>query len=338
MSEVTRLHFPRLTRPAVRSHNLLARAHCFPFTLGGEAGELYLLPGDASPPTTFSHWHCALGPFSLGDATPVLNLLSLSPINVLHSLCAEDEWQTILFNQYLSPELARLFGDLTVNHAQEQHELCARLHVRLGERHAECPLQLSHSRLAHWLKQPGWQRSQSTLPDTLVYSQPLVLGRTTLHMPQLQALRAGDVLVPPVSYFLPDGQGSLILAGQQLHGELQLPHHFLLNHMESTALDPYAADEFDAVSQPEIVATDEKTQLASLPLSLEVRCGRTRLTLGELQQLQAGSVLTLANVTPGEAGLYHGDTLIAHGELVDVEGHLGLQLTRLLLTSQQEAG
>lgn len=338
MSEVTRLHFPLLTRQAVRSQNLLARAHCFPFTLGDEAGELFLLPGTDSRPATFSHWRCALGHFSLADATPVLNLLSLSPFSALHGLCAEDEWQTILFNQYLSPELAHLFGDITVSDVQEPHQSGARLHVRLGERHAECSLQLSHSGLAHWLKQPGWQKSHSTLPDTLVYSQPLVLGRITLHTPQLQALSAGDVLVPPVSYFTPDGQGSLILAGQQLYGELQLPHHFLLNHMESTALDPYAADEYDAVSQPETLTTDENPQLASLPLSLEVRCGRTRLTLGELQQLQTGSILTLDNVTPGEAGLYHGDTLIAHGELVDVEGHLGLQLTRLLLNSQQEAG
>lgn len=338
MSGATRLHFRRFSRASVRSQNQLVRAHCLPFTLGDETGALYLLPGNTSPPETFSHWRCALGHFSLGDATPVLNLLSLSPFTGQQSLCAEHQWQIILFNQYLSPELARLFGDLRLSHVQEQHELCARLCVRLGERHAECPLQLSHSGLAHWLNQPGWQISQSTLPDTLVYSQPLVLGRMTLHTPQLQALSAGDLLVPPVRYFTPDGQGSLILAGQQLYGELQLPHHFLLNHMESTVLDPYAADEFDAVSPPETLNIDESLKLASLPLSLEVRCGRTRLTLGELQQLQTGSVLTLNNVTPGEAGLYHGDTLIARGELVDVEGHLGLQLTRLLLTSQQEAG
>ncbi|CAH6373656.1 type III secretion system cytoplasmic ring protein SctQ [Pantoea agglomerans] len=338
MSEVTRLHFPRLTRRAVRSQNLLARMHCFPFTLGNEAGTLFLLPGHASRPTTFSHWTCALGHFSLGDATPVFNLLSLSPFSGQPDLCAEDTWQTILFNQYLSPELARLFGNIAPGDVQEPHELCARLHIRLGDRHSECPLLISHSGLAHWLKQPGWQRMRSTLAETLVYSQPLVLGHITLHTPELQALSAGDVLVPPVSYFTPDGKGSLILAGQQLYGELQLPHHFLLNHMESTVLDPYADDEFDAVSQPETLITDENLQLASLPLSLQVRCGRTRLTLGELQQLQTGSVLTLDNVTPGEAGLYHGETLIAHGELVDVEGHLGLQLTRLLLTSQQEAG
>lgn len=338
MSEATRLHFSRLSRASARSQNLLAHTHVLPFTLGDEAGELSLLPGETSSPAALSHWRCARGCFSLGDAAPLLNLLSLAPFTAQENPAPEIAWQLILFNQYLSPELARLFGDLTLSDAQEPHEVCARLHVRLGDRYAECPLRLSHQSLANWLRQPGWQTRTAALPGTLAYSQPLILGCLRLHTPQLQALSSGDVLVPPVSYFTPDGQGSLILAGQQLYGELQLPHRFLLNDLESTALNPHAADEFDAVSQPESFTADDSPQLASLPLPLEIRCGRIRLTLGELQQLQPGSVLTLENVTPGEAGLYHGDTLIAQGELVDVEGHLGLQLTRLLLTSQQEAG
>lgn len=338
MREAIRLNFPRISRVSARSQNLLARAHFFPFTLDGEAGVLYLLPDDASSPAALSHWRCALGHFSLGDATPLLNLLSLSPFAAQAILSPDDEWQTILFNQYLSPELARLFGNLTLSDAQEPHALCARLHVRLADRHATCALRLGHSSLTRWLNQPGWQTRRSALPTALAYSQPLVLGRLTLPAAQLQSLRTGDVLVPPVSYFTPEGRGSLILAGQHLSGELQLPHHFLLNHLESTALDPHAADEFDSVSQPEPFTTDDNPQLASLPLSLDVRCGRIRLALGELSQLQAGSVLTLDNVTPGEAGLYHGETLIAQGELVDVEGHLGLQISRLLLTAQQEAG
>ncbi len=338
MREAIRLNFPPISRASARSQNRLARANFFPFTLDGEAGVLWLLPGDASSPAAFSHWRCALGHFSLGDATPLLNLLSLSPFAAQAALSHDDEWQTILFNQYLSPELARLFGDLTLSDAQAPQTLCARLHVRLGDRHASCTLRLDHASLTHWLNQPGWQTRRSALPAALAYRQPLVLGRITLSVPQLQALRPGDVLVPPVSYFTPEGRGSLILAGQQLSGELQLPHHFLLNHLESTALDPHAADEFDAVYQPEPFTTDDNPQLASLPLSLDVRCGRISVALGELSQLQAGSVLTLDNVTPGEAGLYHGETLIAQGELVDVEGHLGLQITRLLLTTQQEAG
>ncbi|AXF77216.1 type III secretion system cytoplasmic ring protein SctQ [Erwinia tracheiphila] len=349
MNNHSPLHFPRFSRAAARSQNQLARGYYFPFSLGEEAGTLYLLPGGESRPQALSHWQGALGYFALDEGMPLLNMLSLSPLALPENVSEEDDWQWALFNQYFSGELAQLFGPLKPSEPQEQGQLCLRLHVRVGERHAECPLYLSHERLSHWLNQPGWQCSQGALPKGLVYTQPLVLGRLTLSTLQLQALNTGDVVVPPVKYFTPDGQGSLILAGQQLHGELQLPHHFLLNHLESTALNPHAADEFYDDEHAQEYAEEEhgeetyandapSPQLTSLPLSLEVRCGRTRVTLGELQQLRAGSVLTLENVTPGEAGLYHGETLIARGELVDVEGHLGLQLTQLLLNAQQEAG
>jgi type III secretion protein Q len=334
MRQIRPLHFSHFSHASARSQNQLTRGYCFPFTLGDENGALSLLPGNASSPTTLTHWCCGLGNFSLGDAMPLLNMLSLSPLTVLSP---DDKWQSILFNHYLSPELASLFGDIKPCNTPKQHALRARLSVRLGDRHAECSLQLSHVSLAYWLKQPGWQPRRYALPHSLTYSQPLVLSRITLHTPQLKALRVGDVLIPPVNYFTPDGQGGLILAGQQLWGTLQLPHHFVLNHMESTALNPYDADETNPVSLSEPLPSEDNPHVAQLPLSLEVRCGRTRLTLGELQQLQPGSILTLDNMTPGEAGLYHGDTLIAQGELVDVEGQLGLQLTQLLLTFKQVA-
>ncbi|WP_277394973.1 FliM/FliN family flagellar motor switch protein [Pseudomonas viridiflava] len=42
-----------------------------------------------------------------------------------------------------------------------------------------------------------------------------------------------------------------------------------------------------------------------------------------------GSVLTFNGCTPGHAMLHHGERVLAHGELVDVEGRLGLQITRM---------
>ncbi|ATZ12647.1 FliM/FliN family flagellar motor switch protein [Erwinia amylovora] len=338
MSEATPLNLPRLTRAGVRSQNRLAGAHHYPFTLGDESGALYILPGTPQQSVELSHWRCALGAFSLANAAPLLNLLSQCPLPAPGANPPDSDWQWALFNQYLSPELALLLGELQPDEPAQDGEVNARLHVRLGDRHAECPLRFGHAQLAHWLSQPGWQSSRTKLAGAITYSQPLVLGRITLCTEQLQALTAGDLLIPPVSYFTPDGQGSLTVAGQRLYGELQLPHHFLLNHLESTALNSADDDALTEGSLPEYTGCEDNPQLASLPLSLEVRCGRTALTLGELQRLQAGSVVTLDNVTPGEAGLYHGDTLIARGELVDVEGHLGLQLTQLLLTSCQEVG
>ncbi|NPE72830.1 FliM/FliN family flagellar motor switch protein, partial [Dickeya dadantii] len=68
--------------------------------------------------------------------------------------------------------------------------------------------------------------------------------------------------------------------------------------------------------------------LPPLTLALTVRCGYLTLTLQDLQQLAPGTVLTLQQATPGEATLYHGEQPLALGELVDVDGRLGLQITR----------
>ncbi len=329
ISPVSPLALPRLSRAGAHSQNLLAAAHRFAFTLGDQYGELRLLPGDGSAPAALSHWRCAAGQFSLGNGSAVLNMLSQCPFTT-----QDEAWQLALFNLYLSPQLAAFVGELQPGEAPSAPQVCARLQVRLDDRHAQCQLLLSHATLAHWLDQPGWQASYQTLSGGLIFSQPLRLGRITLEPCQLQALSAGDVLIPPVSWFTPQGQGSLLLGGQRLCGELQLPDHFLLNHLETPPLHSHDADPFESVPSPD----PQPAALAALPLTLEVRCGRTLLTLGELQQLQPGSVLTLANVTPGEAGLYHGDTLLARGELVDVEGHLGLQLTRVMLSAPQEAG
>jgi type III secretion protein Q len=72
----------------------------------------------------------------------------------------------------------------------------------------------------------------------------------------------------------------------------------------------------------------ELDTLAHLPLDLTLRCGRLTLTLGELRQLCSGTVLEVGGVTPGFATLCHGERVVAEGELVDVDGRLGLQITR----------
>ena len=69
--------------------------------------------------------------------------------------------------------------------------------------------------------------------------------------------------------------------------------------------------------------------LDQLPMALTLRCGSLNLTLGDLRRIAAGSVLEVSGVTPGYATLCHGDRVVAEGELVDVEGRLGLQITRM---------
>lgn len=69
--------------------------------------------------------------------------------------------------------------------------------------------------------------------------------------------------------------------------------------------------------------------LSQLPVALTLRCGTLSLTLEELRRLGSGSVLEIHGVTPGHASLCHGEQVVAEGELVEVGGRLGLQITRM---------
>lgn len=85
--------------------------------------------------------------------------------------------------------------------------------------------------------------------------------------------------------------------------------------------------ETDVTSEPE--TPPEPAGFEDLALDLTLRCGELRLTLGELRRLDAGTILEINGVAPGHATLCHGDRVVAEGELVDVDGRLGLQITRM---------
>ncbi|MCF7557990.1 FliM/FliN family flagellar motor switch protein [Pseudomonas petrae] len=104
------------------------------------------------------------------------------------------------------------------------------------------------------------------------------------------------------------------------------PHATESEWQDETSSDGYG-DEHD---QPQ--STETHTSLDSLdqlPLALTLRCGSLELTLGDLRRIAAGTVLPVNGVTPGFATLCHGERVVAEGELVSVEGRLGLQITRM---------
>ncbi|QGT83263.1 Type III secretion protein HrcQb [Pseudomonas coronafaciens pv. zizaniae] len=74
---------------------------------------------------------------------------------------------------------------------------------------------------------------------------------------------------------------------------------------------------------------DASSDFESLALDLTLRCGELRLSLAELRRLDAGTILEVSGIAPGYATLCHADRVVAEGELVDVDGRLGLQITRL---------
>lgn len=74
---------------------------------------------------------------------------------------------------------------------------------------------------------------------------------------------------------------------------------------------------------------DALDRFDDITLALTVRCGSLRITLAELRSLAPGVVLDVEGPAPGLASLYYDDRVVADGELVDIEGRLGLQITRM---------
>lgn len=67
----------------------------------------------------------------------------------------------------------------------------------------------------------------------------------------------------------------------------------------------------------------------SFPVTVEVELARVQVTLGELSRLAPGEALPLALGRRGTVTLRVGDKAIAVGELVDIDGQVGVRVLRL---------
>ena len=70
--------------------------------------------------------------------------------------------------------------------------------------------------------------------------------------------------------------------------------------------------------------------LRELPVEIVCELGRVTLSGRELIELEPGAVIPIARPLAGPIDLTAGGRLIARGELVDVEGDLGVRLTEVL--------
>ena len=123
-------------------------------------------------------------------------------------------------------------------------------------------------------------------------------GAAALTPEELEALSAGDVMVldggaEPRALVLP--------GGARLSGRLE--------------------DEAFHVEEVEMTQ-----RIAQLPVVLEVELARVEMTLAELARLEPGATLPLALDRRGLVTLRAGERAVARGELVDVDGAVGVRI------------
>ena len=71
--------------------------------------------------------------------------------------------------------------------------------------------------------------------------------------------------------------------------------------------------------------------LENLVLTLRVELGARRFTLDELAALRANQIIDLGCRATDQVDLTTENGIIARGELVDIEGRLGVRVTRVLV-------
>jgi type III secretion protein Q len=64
-------------------------------------------------------------------------------------------------------------------------------------------------------------------------------------------------------------------------------------------------------------------------LRLRINLGRAHVSCGELDQLKPGAVLTLDEPSDGEVQVYAGARLLARGQMVDLDGRLGVRVRQV---------
>lgn len=306
-------------------------------------GTIYLSLYQGEMVKTLSYWQCESGGFALTEAETLLASLTDAPTFTAADAHENGDWFWSWWNTHLPFEITMLFGFIKPDTITNQEEdlytvesLTLRLEVRINQQHFCSAVKMSENVLEKLLNKNEWHCTNRMLPESFPMSFPIQIGKTALSIEAISGLRKNDLVLLQRNDFTPEGKGiitcgKLILKGEfcKQAGEME---YFYVKNVETTTvnLHPEEPEETTYAFEKSDAQTSTNPAFAPIPLSLSVRCGVLKMTLGELQQLDTGSLILVDNVIPGEALLCHGDYSIAKGELVDVEGKLGFQVTNIL--------
>ncbi|MCR4538178.1 FliM/FliN family flagellar motor switch protein [Pseudomonas sp. 18.1.10] len=326
---------PSIKGDVVAARHRLGRGLHLPFKVVGQAGELRLEPGRPPSGGESLCFDTQCGVLALAQAGPLLSLLGECPVTFAGAGDDPDSWFWALFQYHLSPEVRALLGYVRLLHAERPKGFGCRLTVTLGASRVEGYVWLSPESFFALHEAGAWQASAAPLPLSFQLAIDVTLGRLRLPIVQAGSLRAGDVLVLEQTAFQAGGSGYVPVGRKRLHGGIDDDTgwlRFILTSIEGTSVDedlavPHYSGHEDDEPVMDVFGPEPFDELS---MALSVRCGTLNLTLGELRNLAPGAVLGIAGFAPGMAGLYYGDRPIGQGQLVEVDGRLGLQLSRVV--------
>ena len=318
--------WPRLDAQQVAAYRRLGRGIRFSFQVAGEPAELLLEPGHG-PETGVAHsFETRCGVITLSDAGAMLSLFGECPVVLADGDNDPNSWFWALFQQRMSPQLTRLFGHLRPLATVQPGTFECRISVSLGQSRSVGQLSMAPHSLLMLHDAGGWQAIKALLPEDFALAVPVELAGLQLAIEQVRTLRVGDVLVAEHGPFSADGMGQLSVGRLRLHA--QIVDEGGRRSLRICSIEESAVDEV-LFAGTAVAESEGDEPFETLLLDLSVRCGVLKLSLGELRQLAPGTVVNIEGYGTGMAGLYYGNRAVGHGQLVEVDGRLGLQLSRI---------
>jgi type III secretion protein Q len=244
----------------------------------------------------------------------------------------------------LAPALQAALGEPTVCEAPPDaalREPMVGLHVRFRLPSIRLAMRLRFSAIGmHALLDGGaWHRvdAPASLPAWLTQARafvPLLVGVTMLPMADYRMLTRGDIVRVDACQFDVTGRTVLRFAGRRLHlCWLDAQRCFEVQTMSDDT--PSADPETVPATVPEIAPeTDESAtgaslsiELSAIPIRLSFSLGMLTLTVGEISEIGAGSLLPLERGLPPQVKIEAHGVPVGAGELVDLDGRLAVQIT-----------
>lgn len=335
--KVPSLKLPLVKGNVAAARRRLGRGLRLPFQVADQKGELLLEPGPAPTSGNALCFETACGVLAFAEAGPLLSLLGECPVTLAQVDNDPDSWFWALFEHHLSPQVKALLGYVRLLGNERPAGFGCRLSVTLGVSRVVGYVWLSPESFLTLGEAGPWRSIAGPMTAQFQLAIAVPLGRVQLPMTQVRSLRAADVLVLEQAFFQTQGDGYLQVGRHRLHGRIDNdtgPLCLTLTSIEETSVDEdFSAPDYSEHEGDEpVMDVFGHEPFDELSMALNVRCGTLNLTLGELRNLAPGAVLGITGYAPGVAGLYYGDRPIGQGQLVDVDGRLGLQITRVVFS------
>ncbi|WP_136416921.1 FliM/FliN family flagellar motor switch protein [Herbaspirillum sp. ST 5-3] len=183
-----------------------------------------------------------------------------------------------------------------------------------------------------------WERVMLPVERFLMLRHSMVVpfADHTISAGAFDRIVAGDIIFPGYTCFNTAGEGRIrigrlgarvlfqptaLLKVIAMENIVEAPDH-------DAALMPDISNELPASASGGAPAGVDASVLDSLPVTLSFVLGEVHLQIADLRTMGPGTVLALKNVSPSSVSVRAGGRNVGCGEIVDVDGQLGIRITR----------